>query len=197
MRYNKNQKGRMLFIGACKMGTMITWNSGSGWGRLGMSYNLTKRVEEDIAALARRCGLKQVILFGSRARGENRERSDIDLAIRGGNTAEFIASADDEIYTLLMFDICFAQAWKAMKEILADQGYSAAQTGSPRQILKLAYSAGMVQDEEKWLAMLASRNEVSHSYNEEIALGLMRLVRADYIGMFEELKAELEEKWLR
>ncbi|MCM1106875.1 MAG: HI0074 family nucleotidyltransferase substrate-binding subunit [Blautia sp.] len=95
-----------------------------------------------------------------------------------------------------LFDICFEQAWKAMKEILADQGYSAAQTGSPKQILKLAYSAGMVQDEEKWLAMLASRNEVSHSYNEEIALGLMRTVRADYIEMFEELKAELEEKWL-
>ena len=93
-------------------------------------------------------------------------------------------------------EICFEQAWKTMKEILADQGYSAAQNGSPKQILKLAYSAGMVQDEEKWLAMLASRNEVSHSYNEEIALGLLRAVKADYIGMFEELKAELEEKWL-
>ncbi len=95
-----------------------------------------------------------------------------------------------------LFEICFEQAWKAMKDILADQGYRAAQTGSPKQILKLAYSAGMVQDEEKWLAMLASRNEVSHSYNEEIALGLVRAVKADYIGMFEELKAELEEKWL-
>lgn len=70
-----------------------------------MGYNLTKRVEEDIVALARRCGLKQAILFGSRARGDNRERSDIDLAVRGGNTAEFIASADDEIHTLLMLDI--------------------------------------------------------------------------------------------
>lgn len=30
---------------------------------------------------------KQAILFGSRARGDNRERSDIDLAISGGNTA--------------------------------------------------------------------------------------------------------------
>ncbi|MCM1128494.1 MAG: nucleotidyltransferase domain-containing protein [Alistipes senegalensis] len=70
-----------------------------------MSYKLAKRVENDIVALARRCGLKQAILFGSRARGDNRERSDIDLAIKGGNTAEFIASADDEINTLLMLDI--------------------------------------------------------------------------------------------
>lgn len=70
-----------------------------------MRYKLAKRVENDIVALARRCGLKQAILFGSRARGDNRERSDIDLAIKGGNTAEFIASADDEINTLLMLDI--------------------------------------------------------------------------------------------
>lgn len=84
-----------------------SWNmsSGNDWGRLDMSYKLAKRVEDDIVALARKCELKQAILFGSRARGDNRERSDIDLAIRGGNTAKFIASADDEIYTLLMFDI--------------------------------------------------------------------------------------------
>ena len=75
------------------------------WGRLSMSYNLTRRVEDDIIALAHRCRLEQAILFFFFARGDNRERSDIDLAIRGGNTAEFIASVDDEIYTLLMFDI--------------------------------------------------------------------------------------------
>lgn len=95
-----------------------------------------------------------------------------------------------------LFEICFEQAWKAMKDILTDQGYSAAQTGSPKQILKLAYSVGMVQDEDKWLAMLVSRNEVSHSYNEIIALSLMQAIKTDYIEMFEALKAELEENWL-
>ena len=38
--------------------------------------------------------------------------------------------------------------------------------------------------------------DYENSYNEEIALVLMRAVKAVYIGMFEELKAELEEKWL-
>ena len=51
------------------------------------------------------------------------------------------------------------------------------QTGSPKQILKLAYSAGMIQDEEKWLAMLVSRNDVTHSYNEEVALALIKCVK--------------------
>ena len=41
--------------------------------------------KEELIALAQRCGLKKVILFGSRARGDCRERSDIDLAVSGGD----------------------------------------------------------------------------------------------------------------
>lgn len=98
--------------------------------------------------------------------------------------------------SVALFEICFEQAWKAMKEILSDQGFSAAQTGSPKQILKMAYSAGMVRDEEKWLAMLASRNEVSHSYNEEVAQTLLRAVQTDYIDLLEELRTELKTNWI-
>lgn len=95
-----------------------------------------------------------------------------------------------------LFEICFEQAWKTMKAVLTAHGYSEGQTGSPRQIVKLAYSAGMVQNEALWLAMLVSRNEASHSYNEEVALGIIRAVKADYIALFESLKAELETNWL-
>ena len=70
-----------------------------------MTYNLPKRAESDIISFASRCGLHKVILFGSRARGDNHERSDIDLAIQGGNTTRFSLDADDEVYTLLFFDI--------------------------------------------------------------------------------------------
>lgn len=95
-----------------------------------------------------------------------------------------------------LFEICFEQAWKAMKEILQEHGYGEGQTGSPKQIVKLAYSAGMIQNEEKWLAMLVSRNDVTHSYNEEVALALIKRVKKDYIGLLGELKTELENRWL-
>lgn len=95
-----------------------------------------------------------------------------------------------------LFEICFEQAWKVMKEILQEHGYGEGHTGSPKQILKLAYSAGMIQDEEKWLAMLVSRNDVTHSYNEEVALALIKRVKEDYIDLLEEIKAELEARWL-
>ena len=95
-----------------------------------------------------------------------------------------------------LFEKCFEQAWKAMKEILQEHGYGEGQTGSPKQILKLAYSAGMIQDEKKWLAMLVSRNDVTHSYNEEIALALVKRVKEEYIDLLDVLRVELEARWL-
>ena len=38
-----------------------------------------------------------------------------------------------------LFEICFEQSWKAMKEILENCGYAEEATGSPRATLKTAY----------------------------------------------------------
>lgn len=69
-----------------------------------------------------------------------------------------------------LFEICFEQAWKAMKEQLEASGYGEHKSGSPKSVIKLAYQARMVKDEELWLAALQTRNNVAHSYSEPIAL---------------------------
>lgn len=69
------------------------------------NVNLPDRVVQDIRALAAECGIDRVILFGSRARGDNRERSDIDLAVSGGKVAEFSLDVEDDVWTLLSFDV--------------------------------------------------------------------------------------------
>lgn len=70
-----------------------------------MSYNLDKKLERQIISMARRFGVKKLILFGSRARGTNRERSDIDLAATGGDIDEFAEAVEEQIDTLLTFDV--------------------------------------------------------------------------------------------
>lgn len=67
--------------------------------------NLEKQIREEIVELAITYGIGRVILFGSRARGDNRERSDIDLAVSGGNVTEFRLEIDEAVHTLLMFDV--------------------------------------------------------------------------------------------
>ena len=67
--------------------------------------NLDERIEREIISAARRFNVKRVILFGSRARGTNRPRSDIDIAITGGDFFNFTAAVNEEIDTLLKFDV--------------------------------------------------------------------------------------------
>ena len=73
-----------------------------------------------------------------------------------------------------LYEICFEQSWKAMKEILAAEGVTEAATGSPKSILKAAYKTGMISDEQLWLEALATRNNVAHAYNSAIALQIVR-----------------------
>ena len=70
-----------------------------------MKYSLDKRVEKDIIGIAKKNGIKKVILFGSRARGDHSERSDIDLAVSGGNALDFYYDLEEKAWTLLMFDV--------------------------------------------------------------------------------------------
>ena len=62
-------------------------------------------VIEEIRNLAQKYDIEKVILFGSRARGDYKERSDIDLAFCGGSSSHFILDVDETTSTLLEFDI--------------------------------------------------------------------------------------------
>ena len=62
---------------------------------------------QQLADLARDHGAERLVLFGSRARGDNRERSDVDLAVYGMPEAQrgaFWLDAE-ELPTLLKLDI--------------------------------------------------------------------------------------------
>ena len=232
----------------------------------GLSYNYaSKQVNDDIlkalsslaeeAELAEKYNVQKVILFGSRARGDFKRTSDIDLAVSGGDFCRFALDVEEETQTLLEFDIvdldgtvqeellesirkegyymkkyenfcsslknmkeiynytepydnvvltglvglyeiCFEQSWKMMKEILELHGFEEGATRSPKIILKTAFKAGMIKDEELWLQGLQARNNVTHSYNQNIALGIVKDAKEKFYDMFVELKREIEENWL-
>ena len=95
-----------------------------------------------------------------------------------------------------LFEICFEQSWKAMKEQLEACGYGEHKTGSPKAVIKLAYQSEMIDDEASWLAALQARKNVAHSYNESIALSIIQESQEIYIEMFEKLQKELQEHWM-
>ena len=95
-----------------------------------------------------------------------------------------------------LYEICFEQSWKAMREILENEGFDMETSGSPRQIIKTAYQAGMINDEDTWLEALVSRNNVSHSYNEDVALDIINATREKYYKMFQDLREVWENNWI-
>ena len=70
-----------------------------------MKYNLPERVLREISLFARKHSVTKVILFGSRARGTNTERSDIDIAVYGGDFDSFYWDIKENVHSLLIFDI--------------------------------------------------------------------------------------------
>ena len=63
--------------------------------RLSEKTGIREKVIEEIQELAVEYKIEKVILFGSRARGDYRERSDIDLAVYGKDCARFSLDVDD------------------------------------------------------------------------------------------------------
>ena len=94
-----------------------------------------------------------------------------------------------------LFEICFEQSWKLIKEILELHGVGEAKIGSPRMIIKQAFAAGMIDDEAGWLEMLTARNDVAHSYNEAIALAIIDASKEKFLPLFAALKKEIDDNW--
>ena len=68
-------------------------------------YGLREELIESVRKLAIKYNIRKVLLFGSRARGDFKDRSDIDLAVTGGDVIAFSFAVDEETPTLLMFDV--------------------------------------------------------------------------------------------
>ncbi len=62
-------------------------------------------VLNEINTIAQKHHVKKVILFGSRARGDFKKISDIDLAVEGGDFFRFALDIEEDTSTLLKYDI--------------------------------------------------------------------------------------------
>lgn len=70
-----------------------------------MKYNLPERVLRDISLFAKKYSVAKVILFGSRARGNNTERSDVDIIVYGGDFDSFYWEVKENMHSLLTLDV--------------------------------------------------------------------------------------------
>ena len=86
---------------------------------------INPKVIAEIKNLAKLYDVKKVILFGSRARGDFRRTSDIDLAVSGGDFNRFALDVDEETSTLLEYDIVNldAEMQDELRESIEKEGW--------------------------------------------------------------------------
>lgn len=72
-----------------------------------------------------------------------------------------------------LYEICFEQSWKMIREVLSAHGYEERTTGSPKMILKTAYKAGMIKAEARKLEekMLVNFNDMKEITASEMNNG--------------------------
>ena len=70
-----------------------------------MKYNLPDRVLRKLYFFAQKYSIEKLVLFGSRARGTNTERSDIDIAVSGVDNFESLVEKVEELPTLFSVDL--------------------------------------------------------------------------------------------
>lgn len=113
--------------------------------------------------------------------------------------ADFKMAETNDIYRtgiIGQFNLTFELAWKALQEMMRMHSVAEADTGSPREILQLAYKVGFINDPEIWLLMLKKRNTSVHIYDEDKVDEMIVLIRDSFIPAFTVLKDTLVKKLL-
>ena len=93
------------------------------------------------------------------------------------------------------FFIQFELGWKLLKELLKYEGRAIASTGSPRAIIKEAYSIYDFLEEDIWLEMLENRNDLAHIYDGGKARELADIIISKYVPEFKKMENALNERY--
>ncbi|MCR1898468.1 nucleotidyltransferase substrate binding protein [Irregularibacter muris] len=90
------------------------------------------------------------------------------------------------------FEFTFEIAWKTLKAIFEDEGLIG--LNSPKTVLREAFSAGIIRNEELWLSMLRDRNSTTHIYSEEMAKKICLNIEEKYTETLNNLMLEIERR---
>jgi nucleotidyltransferase substrate binding protein (TIGR01987 family) len=89
------------------------------------------------------------------------------------------------------FEMAFELSWKTLKDYLEADGFM---VKSPRDVLKQAFQLEIFDDGHVWIEALDDQNLAAHTYNEETAVKIEKLIREKYFPAIASLYAFLKAK---
>ena len=89
------------------------------------------------------------------------------------------------------FEFTHEMAWNVLKDYLGEQGFTdiVGSRGATRQ----AFKNGLIADGETWMDMIKARNLTSHTYNLDVAEGIVR----DVLGRFHPAFVAMEKHFTK
>ncbi len=89
------------------------------------------------------------------------------------------------------FEYTHELAWNVMKDFLVWQGNNRI-TGS-RDATREAFQLGLLGDGERWMEMISSRTQTSHTYNKAVADAVALSITRDYFPLFTQFLTRMNE----
>ena len=89
------------------------------------------------------------------------------------------------------FEYNFELSWNLIKDYYEYQGESAIQ-GS-RDAFRLGFNRGLIENGELWMKMIESRMLTSHTYNQETADEVVKVILMIYFTLFTELHTKMSD----
>ncbi len=90
------------------------------------------------------------------------------------------------------FEMAFELAWKVMKDYLEAEGF---QIKSPKEAIKQAFQAELVEDGQVWMDALEDRNLTVHTYDEETAIEITERIKESYFPALRQFYEKLKDKY--
>ena len=91
------------------------------------------------------------------------------------------------------FEYTLEVAWKTCKKHLEEEGFAAAATGSPKDIIRLAAEINLISDPAAWFGYLQFRQDTSHDYSSDKAEATLEIAEdfyQDVASLYQEMTGE-------
>ncbi len=87
------------------------------------------------------------------------------------------------------FEYTHELAWNTLKDFLENRGVQ--KMYGSRDASREAFKAGLIENGEVWMEMITSRNETTHTYNQETITKIVSAVTHSYFAEFEDFQVRM------
>ena len=89
------------------------------------------------------------------------------------------------------FEFTHELAWNTMMDFLKERG--ADNLFGSRDATRQAFAAGLIENGEVWMAMIQSRNQTTHTYDQSTAAQIAGAITASYLVEFKTFQRRFRE----